>query len=94
VVRAIGPSLAALGINGVLADPMLTIYDANGAVISANDNWQDDPGADTIAAHELAPTDAAESAALVGLAPGQYTAVVSGAGGTTGVALVELYNLN
>jgi hypothetical protein len=93
ITRAIGPSLATTGIKAALGDPTITLYNTDGAVIASNDNWQDDPGAETIQAHGLAPTDPAEAATLITLSPGSYTAVVRGAKSSTGVGLVEVYNL-
>src|SRR6266446_5711054 len=93
IVRAIGPSLTAYGVQGALQDPTLELHDGSGAVIGANDNWQDDPGAAQIQADNLAPSDPRESATIVTLNPGNYTAIVRGANGTTGIALVEAYVL-
>lgn len=90
--RALGPSLAAAGIQNPMSDPMLELFDANGAKISANNNWKDtQPG--VIAGAGLAPTNDLESALLADLLPGNYTAVVSGVNGGTGIALVEAYHL-
>jgi len=89
IVRAIGPSLAQYGITNPLLDPTLELHDGTGAVIGGNDNWQDDPGAAQIQADNLAPSDPRESATIVTLAPGNYTAIVRGSNETTGVALVE-----
>lgn len=90
--RALGPSLAAAGIQNPMSDPMLELFDANGAKISANNNWKDtQPG--VIAGAGLAPTNDLESALLADLLPGNYTAVVSGVNGGSGIALVEAYHL-
>ena len=96
VLRAIGPSLAVSGVSGVLADPTLSLHDSTGAVIASNDNWMENSTADqTVLMNEgLAPTDPAESALVQTLDPGSYTAIVSGVGGTTGVALVEAYDID
>ncbi len=93
VVRAIGPSLAASGVTNPLLDPILNIYNVNGDVIASNDNWADGPDATIIAADNLAPSNASESALLIAPNPGEYTAIVSGVGGTTGIGLMEIYNL-
>ncbi len=93
IVRAIGPSLTAYGVAGALQDPTLELHDGTGAVIGTNDNWQNDPGAAQIQADHLAPTDNRESATIVTLAPGNYTAIVRGQNDTTGVALVEAFVL-
>ncbi|MBA3963082.1 MAG: SGNH/GDSL hydrolase family protein [Chthoniobacterales bacterium] len=92
VVRAIGPSLADASITNPLADPTLDLYDANGVLIKSNDNWRDAQES-LIQSTGLAPTNDAEAAIVRSLAPGNYTAVVRGKDGGTGVALVEVYNL-
>ncbi|HEX4666607.1 MAG TPA: hypothetical protein VH207_08400 [Chthoniobacterales bacterium] len=94
VVRAIGPSLADDSIVDPLADPFLELHDANGDTIDSNDNWMDDPNMEQVSDAGLAPDDSNESALYKILPAGEYTAVVSGVGGTTGVALVESYNLD
>ena len=92
VVRAIGPSLADMGIADPLQDPTLDLYDANGLVIMSDDNWRDSQET-LIQSSGVTPTNDAESAIMTSLAPGVYTAVVRGKDNTTGVALVEVYNL-
>jgi hypothetical protein len=94
VVRAIGPSLAAYGVSGVLSDPTLTIYDSSGSVIASNDNWEVDPNATLVQKNGLTPPNAFESALVLHLPAGAYTAIVRGANGATGNALVEVYNLH
>jgi hypothetical protein len=94
VVRALGPSLASFGVSGVLSDPQLTIYDSTGSVIASNDNWQDNSNANDVQKNGLAPPNALESALVLRLPAGAYTAVVSGADGATGNALVEVYDLD
>jgi hypothetical protein len=94
VVRALGPSLASYGVSGVLSDPTLTIYDANGSVIASNDNWQDNINAIDIQKNGLAPPNALESAIVLHLPAGAYTAIVRGANGGTGVGLAEVYELD
>ena len=91
LVRGIGPSLAGAGVTGVLADPVLELHDANGAVITNND-WRETQEADIIAT-TIPPTNDKEAAIVVTLAPGQYTAVLRGNNDGTGVGLVEIYNL-
>jgi len=93
VVRALGPSLASSGVSGVLSDPTLTIYDSAGAVIATNDNWQDNPNAIDVQRNGLAPPNPLESALVLRLPAGAYTAIVRGANGGTGVALAEVYTL-
>lgn len=92
VVRAMGPTLATAGVSGVLADPVLTIFDKNGNVVATNDSWKSQQQADITAAG-LAPGNDAEAAILTRLTPDPYTAIVSGKGSATGVALVEVYQL-
>lgn len=92
VIRALGPSLSQLGVTGVLADPYLELRDGNGNLVEANNNWQQSPGAGTIMADGKAPANVNESAMALTLSPGNYTALVSGVGGTTGTALVEVYD--
>ena len=92
VVRAIGPSLAAFGISGTLQDPTLALKNADGMTLIGNDDWQQGQPAE-LQQVGLAPSDSRESALVATLAPGQYTAIVSGKGNATGVALVEVYGL-
>jgi hypothetical protein len=94
VLRAIGPSLMASGIAQPLTDPILEIHDSAGVVIALNDNWGDGPDAAQIQQSGLAPTDPSESAILLTLSPGDYTAVVMGHDGTGGDALVEAYEMD
>jgi CSLREA domain-containing protein len=93
LLRGIGPSLSDFGITNPLADPMLELRDGNGALIVSNDNWKSTQQA-AIEDTGLAPNDDLESAILATLAAGSYTAILSGVGGTTGVALVEAYHLD
>ena len=93
VVRAIGPSLAAF-FPGVLGDPALELRDGQGALIASNDNWQQNSlQAVQVQTVGLAPTSPVESAIVTTLNAGNYTTIVRGARGTTGVALVEVYDL-
>jgi PKD domain len=93
VLRAIGPSLQSAGIQNFLADPTLTFYDAQGNQLGFNDNWKDTQQSD-IQASGLAPSDDHESAILIPqVAAGSYTAIVRGKNDTTGVGLVEIYNI-
>jgi hypothetical protein len=95
IVRAIGPSLGDANppVPSALADPILELHDGNGATLASNDNWKDTQEAEIIAS-TVPPTNDKESAIVATLAPGAYTAVVSGKNNTTGVALVEAYNLH
>ena len=92
IVRAIGPSLGAFGISGALQNPVLELHDGSGVLIATNDDWRSSQEQDIIATG-VAPTNDAESALIAELAPGNYTAVVSGVAGGTGIALVEVYDL-
>jgi hypothetical protein len=92
VVRAIGPSLASFGITNPLLNPTLELYDASGTPIASNDDWQSSQS-DLIQATHLAPNDGRESAIFATLRPGPYTAIVRGKNGTTGIAVVEAYNV-
>jgi hypothetical protein len=93
ILRALGPSLASLGISNALADPTLDLRDANGNQIGFNDNWQDDSvSAAQVSAKGLAPTRDNESAISLTFIPGQYTAIVHGKNNGTGVGLIEIYN--
>ena len=91
LVRAIGPSLAAFGVKGALPATTLEVHDANGAVIS-NEGWRATQEADIIAT-TIPPNNDNEAALLATLVPGNYTAVVRGKNNTTGIGLVEAYNL-
>jgi type VI secretion system secreted protein VgrG len=91
-VRAIGPSLN--GINNVLANPTLDVRDGNGTMLMSNDNWKDDSNqAAEIAAAGMSPQNDFESAIVLSLPPGQYTAIVAGKDSSTGVAVAEVYHL-
>jgi hypothetical protein len=92
VFCALGPSLAGVGIQNPLSDPQLDLFDGNGSKISSNDNWKDSQQV-AITTSGLAPSNDFESAILTDLAPGNYTAVVSGVNGGSGIALVEVYHL-
>jgi hypothetical protein len=92
LIRALGPSLSASGISGVLQDPMLELHDGNGTVIQSNDNWKDTQQSE-IQATGLQPSDDHESAILAILTKGNYTAVLLGKNNTTGVALIEAYRV-
>jgi hypothetical protein len=98
LIRAAGPGLADLGVGGALADPVLTVFNAARQVVSENDNWETaaDRAALTSAATRVGAfpfkAGSRDAAALVTLPPGSYTASVTGAGNTRGVALVEVYD--
>ena len=90
--RAIGPPLTAAGIRDALRDPLLELFDRDGAKIAENNDWKSAQQGE-IESTAAAPTDDAEAAIVVELAPGTYTAVLTGSNGTTGVALFEAYHL-
>jgi hypothetical protein len=93
LIRAIGPTLAAFGVAGTLADPKLDVFQ-NGVVLRASDNWNPNlaPLFASVGAFALT-ANSADAALALSLAPGTYTVQVSGVGNTTGVALVEVYEL-
>ena len=93
IVRAIGPSLSSAGIANPLPDPSFAVYDQNGFSLGGNDNWQDDPNFLAIEQNQIAPPNDKESATVLHLPPGAYTAVVQDASDSNGIALVEIYNL-
>jgi sugar lactone lactonase YvrE len=92
LIRGIGPSLTAFGIADALANPTLELRDVNGTLLSSNDDWQNGD-ADAVRATTIQPSNDLESAIVATLPAGNYTAVVSGKDGATGVGLVEVYNL-
>ena len=93
IVRAIGPSLVNYGITNPLQNPTLELHDQTGAVIASNNNWMDAPNEQEIINSGRAPSNNLESAILMSLDPGAYTAIVRGVNAGTGVALVEVYGL-
>ena len=90
LVRAIGPSLP---LTGTLTDPTLELHDKDGVTIASNDDWRSDQETEIIATTIPPPNDA-ESAIVAILTPAAYTAIVRGKNNTTGLALVEAYQLN
>lgn len=95
LIRALGPSLSARGVINFLADPVLQLFDSNGTLLTSNDNWQDNLSQQPqMTATGLSPTDDSEPAIITSLAPGAYTAIVSGKNDTSGVALIEVYQIN
>jgi len=90
-IRAIGPSLAVAGVTNPLLDPVLELHDQNGALMETNDNWKENQA--EVEATGLAPGDDRESVIVTTLSPANYTAIVRGVNGTTGVALVEAYDI-
>ena len=96
ILLAKGPSLSSGGnpISGRMADPTLELHDENGALITSNDNWKESPDRAEIEASGFAPSDDKESAILRTLAPAIYTGVLTGKDNTTGIAVVEIYDLD
>ena len=93
VIRALGPSLTGLGVPGALQDPTLQLHDHTGATIAFNDNWKDTQQS-AIQSTGLAPSDDHEAAMVQTLSSGGYTAIVQGIGNTTGVGLIEVYDVD
>jgi hypothetical protein len=91
--RALGPSLTSSGLTGLLNDPVLELHAANGSIIATNDDWQTDAGASELTANGIAPANVREAATVQTLAPGSYTAIVRGKNNSTGIGLIELYDL-
>jgi hypothetical protein len=95
IVLAKGPSLAAYGISNPLANPTLQlIRGSDNALVASNDDWGTAANAAQVRASGFAPSSPLESAVLMTLAPGSYTAIVAGAGGGSGVGIVEVYELD
>ena len=92
LLLAKGPSITA--VPGRMSDPTLELHGGNGALITSNDNWKDSPERAQIEASTLAPTDDHESAIIRTLAPGLYTGVLAGKDNTTGIALIEIYDMD
>jgi glucose/arabinose dehydrogenase len=92
-VRALGPSLANFGVLGRLADPIIHLNRGDGSLVMVNDNWKNAQQAEITAAG-LAPSDDREAALIATLPAGNYTAIVSGKNGGTGVTLAEVYDLD
>jgi len=93
-VRGLGPSLSQFGLTNVLPDPTLELHDANGTTLVSNDNWIDDQASATqLLIYGIAPGSLKESGIFISLPPGQFTAILAGANGGTGIGLVEIYNL-
>src|SRR5439155_484510 len=84
-VRGIGPSLANFGVSGPLADPVIQLSRADGSLVMANDNWKNTQQAEITGAG-LAPSNDKEAALIATLTAGNYTAIVTGKNGGTGVA--------
>ena len=94
IVRALGPTLGSYGVANALNDPMLELHDSSGATIATNDDWQTGSQASHISSSGYAPTNSNEPALIATLPAGAYTAIVRGYNNSTGVALVEVYELD
>jgi hypothetical protein len=92
IVRGLGPSLSALGVTGPLPDPVIDLKNANGTTLLSNDDWQQGQPTE-ITSLGLAPSDSRESALVASLPHGNYTAILRGKNNTTGVGVVEVYNV-
>ncbi len=90
LLRALGPSVP---LSGTLGNPRLELYNGAGQLIAVNDDWQDAANKQEIIDSSIPPTNALESAILTTVEPGNYSAVMTGVGGATGVGLVEIYDL-
>jgi len=94
-IVATGPSLAAFGITNALANPTLTLVrSSDQATIATNDDWQSAANQAELTAAGFAPSNTLEAAILIDLAPGAYTAIVSGVGNGTGVSVIGVYEVN
>jgi hypothetical protein len=97
LIRAVGPALTAFGVSGALAQPILSVYNANGVLVGVNGGWSNGANAASVAAAATATgaftlqPGSTDSALLLTLAPGAYTARIDGANGTAGAALLEFY---
>jgi M6 family metalloprotease-like protein/uncharacterized repeat protein (TIGR02543 family) len=95
LVRARGPSMIPAGVTDALTDPQLTLVNqATGTVIGTNDNWGSASNASAISATGKAPTNAFESAILMSLQPGAYTALVNGTNNGIGVGIIEVFEID
>jgi hypothetical protein len=97
LIRASGPALVPFGVGGTLPDPQLQVSNAQGTVIALNNGWSGNAqivtAAASVGAFPWSSATSADSAILLTLPPGAYSAQVSGASGDTGVALVEVYEV-
>ena len=94
LVRALGPTLGSYGVANVLSDPMLELHASSGATIATNDDWQTGSQASQISNSGYAPSNSNEPALIATLAAGSYTAIVRGYNNSTGIGLVEVYELD
>jgi hypothetical protein len=94
IIRALGPTLGSYGVAGALSDPMLELHDSSGATIATNDDWLTGSQASQISSSGYAPNNSNEAALIATLPAGAYTAVVRGYNNSTGIGLVEVYELD
>ena len=93
VVRGIGPSLTAAGVPGALQDPILDVFNSNGAIVATNDDWKTGLQQSEIQATGLAPSDDREAAIIGIFPPGNFSAIVRGKNNTAGIGLAEIFNV-
>ncbi len=95
LIRAVGPTLSSQGVSGALADPVLTLRNASGGLVATNDNWTASDAAimATVGAFAL-PAGSKDAALVTTLPPGAYSALVNGSGATTGIGLLEIYEID
>ncbi len=93
LIRALGPSLASQGVSPALQNPVLKLM-SGATELRSNDDWQEQSNSDDIIATSVPPSNAKEAGILVRLEPGAYTAIVTGANDSTGVALIEIFEID
>ena len=93
-IVGLGPSLAQFALNNLLEDPTLELHNGNGAIIASNDDWIDDPvSAAALITNGLAPENVKESGIYISLLPGEFTAILAGKNGGTGIGVIAIYNV-
>jgi hypothetical protein len=93
VIRGIGPSLQDFGIGNVLSDPTLELHDGQGSIIQFNDNWGDVPSGEGIQDSGLRLKNDVEAGIFIPLSAGNYTVILRGKNNSTGVGVIEVYNI-
>jgi len=93
IIRALGPSLASRGVYGTLGDPMFEVRSPSGTLLYQNDDWIYALSAPVLTSLGIQPSNSKEAAAVLTVSPGCFTVIVKGVGGSTGVALVEVYDI-
>jgi hypothetical protein len=96
IIRALGPSLAAppFSLSGTLSDPVLELYDGSGNLLASNDDWGSGTQAAAVSSSGYQPPNAKEPAIIATLPSGNYTAIVRGANDSTGITLMDAYDLD